>query len=161
MRPDLDRTNDPWIFSQTRIRCQTRYQLGYTARCSASSESQTSIPSISFFLPFAFFFFLVNFDESLLTSVTFCFCGNRVSPLGGSTGTLGATGNVSKSRCSLIFSADILSTSIFRASRTIAAFAYSESLFGNSCWFFFWKINKIQGSYRQVWAKLKGLFKDF
>ena len=28
-----DRTRDPWICSQTRICCQTRYRLRYAARC--------------------------------------------------------------------------------------------------------------------------------
>ena len=130
MGPGRDQTIDPWVCSQTRPGTVPPVNL------------RPAFHQFHFFLPFAFFFFLVNFDDSLLTSVTFCFCGNRVSPLGGSTGTFGATGNVSKSRCSFIFSADILSTSIFRASLTIAAFAYSESLFGNSCWFFFCKINK-------------------
>ena len=32
MGPGRDRTRDPWICSQTRICCQTRYQLRYRAR---------------------------------------------------------------------------------------------------------------------------------
>ena len=32
MGPDRDRTRDPWICSQTRIRSQTRYRLRYVAR---------------------------------------------------------------------------------------------------------------------------------
>ena len=32
MGPDRDRTRDPWICSQTRICCQTRYRLRYAAR---------------------------------------------------------------------------------------------------------------------------------
>ena len=31
MGPDRDRTRDPWICSQTRICCQTRYRLRYAA----------------------------------------------------------------------------------------------------------------------------------
>ena len=31
MGPGPDQTIDPWICSQTRICCQTRYQLRYTA----------------------------------------------------------------------------------------------------------------------------------
>ena len=33
MGPGRDRTRDPWICSQTRICCQTRYRLRYAARC--------------------------------------------------------------------------------------------------------------------------------
>ena len=33
MGPGRDRTRDPWICSQTRICCQTRYQLRYAAWC--------------------------------------------------------------------------------------------------------------------------------
>ena len=32
MGPGRDRTRDPWICSQTRICCQTRYRLRYAAR---------------------------------------------------------------------------------------------------------------------------------
>ena len=32
MGPGRDRTRDPWICSQTRICCQTRYRLRYEAR---------------------------------------------------------------------------------------------------------------------------------
>ena len=32
MGPGRDRTHDPWICSQTRICCQTRYRLRYAAR---------------------------------------------------------------------------------------------------------------------------------
>ena len=32
MGPGRDRTRDPWISSQTRICCQTRYRLRYAAR---------------------------------------------------------------------------------------------------------------------------------
>ena len=32
MGPGQDRTRDPWICSQTRICCQTRYRLCYAAR---------------------------------------------------------------------------------------------------------------------------------
>ena len=32
MGPGRDRTRDPWIRSQTRICCQTRYRLRYAAR---------------------------------------------------------------------------------------------------------------------------------
>ena len=32
MGPGRDRTCDPWICSQTRICCQTRYRLRYAAR---------------------------------------------------------------------------------------------------------------------------------
>ena len=33
MGPGRDRTRDPWISSQTRICCQTRYRLRYAANC--------------------------------------------------------------------------------------------------------------------------------
>ena len=36
MGPDRDRTRDPWICSQTRIRNQTRYRLRYAARYGVS-----------------------------------------------------------------------------------------------------------------------------
>ena len=32
MGPGQDRTRDPWIYSQTRICCQTCYRLRYVAR---------------------------------------------------------------------------------------------------------------------------------
>ena len=35
MGPGRDRTRDPWICSQTRICCQTRYRLRYAARLKA------------------------------------------------------------------------------------------------------------------------------
>ena len=42
MGPGRDRTRDPWICSQTRICCQTRYRLRYAARYSSSSSSSSS-----------------------------------------------------------------------------------------------------------------------
>ena len=38
MGPGRDRTHDPWICSQTRICCQTRYRLRYAARYNSSSN---------------------------------------------------------------------------------------------------------------------------
>ena len=37
MGPGRDRTRDPWICSQTRICCQTRYRLRYVARSEPNS----------------------------------------------------------------------------------------------------------------------------
>ena len=39
MGPGRDRTRDPWICSQTRICCQTRYRLRYAARLLAQEHN--------------------------------------------------------------------------------------------------------------------------
>ena len=40
MGPDRDQTRDPWICSQTRICCQTRYRLRYVARFAFIGETE-------------------------------------------------------------------------------------------------------------------------
>ena len=51
MGPGRDRTRDPWICSQTRICCQTRYGLRYAARSlfSQAFGNIAEIASISAF----------------------------------------------------------------------------------------------------------------
>ena len=41
MGPGRDRTRDPWICSQTRICCQTRYRLRYAARLERVQKKDT------------------------------------------------------------------------------------------------------------------------
>ena len=40
MGPGRDRTRDPWIYSQTRICCQTRNRLRYKARYTYLQENK-------------------------------------------------------------------------------------------------------------------------
>ena len=44
MGPDRDRTRDPWICSQTRICCQTRYRLRYAARRKIKKKVHSVLP---------------------------------------------------------------------------------------------------------------------
>ena len=47
MGPGRDRTRDPWICSQTRTCCQTRYRLRYAARSYGHSCQNVSCCSLS------------------------------------------------------------------------------------------------------------------
>ena len=44
-----DRTRDPWICSQTRICCQTRYRLRYAARCHTDDDDDDDNDDDHFF----------------------------------------------------------------------------------------------------------------
>ena len=48
MGPGRDRTRDPWICSQTRICCQTRYRLRYAARFTSLRSENTRISLLSY-----------------------------------------------------------------------------------------------------------------
>ena len=77
MGPGRDRTRDPWICSQTRICCQTRYRLRYAARLTwtlpllrvwtyaVESHSDTSLAA--HFLLLSIFFWNFDGDAVALT----------------------------------------------------------------------------------------------
>ena len=47
MGPGRDRTRDPWICSQTRICCQTRYRLRYAARSDEPVQLLLSLETLN------------------------------------------------------------------------------------------------------------------